>query len=237
MQKKTIARKNNTGRIPWKKQDENLGNPLIELSGSLDCGKIPLGQALAYRLGGQFYNFPIFNAPSSITGTGLLMALTTSVEALEANPEWWTHLYLANLWENHKLIKEALTYGPVVVCNWTVGARVYAQASCRMPKNQSKELVKGLTDPDIPIILQGDVYEHDANVPVKFTKKFQLNFQRELTDINWIKKIYLSYPDDVNRTLRLNRHLDAVVSYIRAVRPDIKDNNFKYSKGLFNIDS
>lgn len=98
--------------------------PLIEILGPIDVGKTFVAQLVARRLGAPFIPFPVLD-PSTITGRGLLASLTTMARSLETYPQWWAHIYAANLYEQKTRIEAALMVGPVVVTNYTTAFKIW----------------------------------------------------------------------------------------------------------------
>lgn len=91
--------------------------PLVEIMGPLDIGKTPVAYLVAKRLNATLITFPVLD-PYSITGRALLSSLSQNSLVLEQNPNWWAHIYAANLYEHKEKIQSSLLKGPVVVTNY-----------------------------------------------------------------------------------------------------------------------
>ena len=101
------------------KEKPKKENPIIEIMGPIDIGKTLIAQLVARRLNATLFAFPILD-PYSMTGRGLLAALSQTPRGLESNPYWWSHIYAANMYEQKEKIKEALEkHQPkIVVFSW-----------------------------------------------------------------------------------------------------------------------
>ena len=109
-----------------KKKKENI---LIEILGQIDCGKKEIGDLVAKKLGATYLSFPLLFNLDSPTASILRNALIHSPRVLEANPQWWAHIYMAHLQEVKDKINAALEHGPVVVTNYVMAFRVWARAA------------------------------------------------------------------------------------------------------------
>lgn len=106
---------------------EKHQNPIIEISGAIDLGKTPIAQLIAKRIAATYISFPLLD-PYSPTGRILLASLNNDPKKLEKNPNWWAHLYAANLYESKDKIAEAQARGPVVITNYTHAFKIWFNA-------------------------------------------------------------------------------------------------------------
>ena len=100
--------------------------PLIEIVGQIDCGKKYMSQMLASKIGGYSLNFPLLGSDTPISNL-LLKTLAQCPEKLEANPHWWIHVYIANIYESKKLIENLLKEMPVITVNYINAFRVWSK--------------------------------------------------------------------------------------------------------------
>lgn len=107
-----------------KKKEDQVKFPLIEILAPIDCGKTPIAKLVARKLSGYYFSFPVLD-PQSMTGRILLTSLVNNVEAIEAQPHWWSHIYAAHLYEQKEKLESLLEEGPVVVTNYTLAYRAW----------------------------------------------------------------------------------------------------------------
>ena len=103
-------------------------HPIIEITGQLDVGKASIAEAVARGLKAPLFAFPVLDH-QSFTGRALLWALAGKGELLEQAPQWWAHLYIANLLEKADEIYSASLQGPVIVTNYTTGFSIWMHAA------------------------------------------------------------------------------------------------------------
>lgn len=197
--------------------------PLIELLGELDSGKVQIGQALARKLKGQCLQFPMFNAPRSLTGLGLMTLLGQNTELLESNPQWWCLMYAANLWENADKVRQALRYGPVVVINWTTAAKVYHRILTDADKRASYELIRGLPEPDFRFIILGERQDWPGNFDVSFTPLLTRRLNAGMR--NFSRAPHLRVEHAQNPLTAANKCAQEIADSILKKRPDLKNKS------------
>ncbi len=140
--------------------------PLIEIMGPLDIGKTPVAKLVARRLSSTSIPFPVLD-PSSLTGRGLLTSLASVSKELESTPDWWAHIYAANLYEQVEKIEYALMLGPVVVTNYVMAYRIWMKALGVDISN----FTRNIPEPSVAYLLKGDPI-----VPIA-RPKFQLSIE------------------------------------------------------------
>jgi hypothetical protein len=103
--------------------------PIIEVCGPPDIGKGYIARLLAKRLGGVMVELPNISL-SSFTGPLLFRLLSSNTETLEASPDWWAHVYAANVIETvDKIMEPVKASVPVVVTNYVTAVGAWAAAA------------------------------------------------------------------------------------------------------------
>ena len=166
------------------KDKEGLPNPLVEIMGPIDMGKVSLAKLVARRLNCQYIGFPILD-PTTLTGRGLLSLLTT--EKLETVPEWWAHFYAAHLYEQGERIRKELEVKPVVVTNYIYSYRYWM----RNLGIETTSFTTGLPIPNMGYALTGDPIDNSFGTKFNFSPEFTLRQKRTYAKIphTYIKSI------------------------------------------------
>lgn len=133
------------------KKKPTKSHPLVEIVGVPDIGKKYLAQLVAKKLYGNYLPFPNLS-PASFTGRILLYYLNRDYSEIYAKPEWWRHVYLANMYEQAVQIPELLKLGPVVVTNYTTSFMLYNRAL--KPVSSFEGFFQSLPMPNVSIILE-----------------------------------------------------------------------------------
>lgn len=156
-------------RLWGAKPEEREPPPVIEIVGTVDCGKRVIGELVAARIGATFISLPVLN-PSRPVGKALLSGLLQNPQVLEERPEWWCHLYAAQLYEVKHEISRALSSGrPVIITNYLISFRLWAGA---MGLSSLRGWTKGLPEPRIAYGLRGLPCPTNGNIPVNFSEDF-----------------------------------------------------------------
>lgn len=145
-------------------------NPLIEIAGPIDIGKTPIASLVAKRLNGAFISFPILTT-TNVTGRSLLAALSTNTNALEASPNWWSHIYAANLYEQSLKISDYISRQPLVVTNYKVAFKLWM-------KNLGIDVssyVRDLPSPSLIYILGGNHKIENSKPIYNFSEKLKIS--------------------------------------------------------------
>lgn len=156
--------------------------PLIEIMGSVDIGKSLVAKYLALRINAEFKSFPILD-PKSPTGRILLFGLTKNIQLLEKNPEWWMHIYAANLYEQGAYLREALKKGPVIVTNYMYSYKAW-MGSCGINSREfGKSFTASLPVPNIAysISTSEPLIEH-TGLKIGFSEELKYNLKKNLSN-------------------------------------------------------
>jgi hypothetical protein len=204
--------------------------PLIELCGDLDCGKTVVGEAIARKLGTQFYKFPVLDATKSLTGLALLTLLGQNPQALENNPWWWAHMYIANMHENQYKILDMQAHGPVIVSNWRTAARTYLGATVQCTGGE-RALYRGLAVPDLVITLLGQPWDVPGNFYVDFSPRLKRTLHSSFLTQSCTRFISVVV-DEKNTTRGINEVAQKITNIILRKFPHVKQQkDFKYAPG------
>jgi len=195
--------------------------PLIELVGQIDCGKKAIAPLLAKRIYGTYLTFPCLN-PESFTGRALIAALTTSPRELEKNPGWWFHLYSANLFEFKDQLNGLLKLMPVVVTNYLIGMRTWANATGIDMDHFLKGFSTGLPNTTKAYSIIGSPWDTPGNLRSNFSSEFQFRVNRNMANPHDKRVTKHFIPQDISRSNQLN-------TIVRELATDI-DN--RYHTGL-----
>lgn len=181
---------------------------------------------LARKLQGQFFSFPVLN-PLSATGGALLSLLVHHPKELEKNPEWWAHMYCANLFESRPEVVEALKQGPVVVTNYTHSFRVWAQAV--FESEDIRHLlgyVRGLPKPHTVLSVWGEAWQSPNNFPVKFSQALSTRIRLAHQHSTRTKRFSLIWDEERYRHIILNKCIQSMAEIVCAQHPHVKINPF-----------
>lgn len=160
-------------------------NPIIEIMGPPDIGKKLISRLVAKKIFGLFVELPDLN-PEFFAGQALLHWLRTAPRRLEENPEYWAHIYAANLYESKEKIESLRLKYPVVVTNYTQSHKAWMRCS-----GLDTDYIKGFTyrlpRPNMVIVLGGEEVPHlPGNFKVNFSSEIYLKlrayFTRKLLD-------------------------------------------------------
>jgi len=213
------------------KTKDPLPYPVIEILGDLDVGKCAVADAVARKLKGNCLKFPMFNAPKSLTGLGLMTLLGQNTRMLEANPQWWSLIYAANMWENHQQVLEAKKFGPVVIVNWVTACRTYYKLLADIDSRATYALVRDLTPSDFRFVLRGEPFDFPGNFGVQFSSPFRRRLSKAMQEITHATHIHVDYRQQTTQTV--NRVAQTIVDSILKKRPDLKTQAFSYTPGHF----
>lgn len=199
--------------------------PLIEIVGPPDCGKRLVGAQIARKLGGRFFSFPTLNVLSA-TGGALLSLLVNHPQELESNPEWWSHIYAANLFEMRGQLLDALNQGPVVVTNYIQGFKIWAEVAREEDKRTLWGYTTGLPAPNTVLHLWGDTWESPGNFKVHLSQSLQMRLRSAYQRSAVHQKFTLLWEEEKYRHLVLNKCVTAMCNHLKTKYPTLEINPF-----------
>lgn len=160
-----------------KKQKEPF--PIIEMMGPIDIGKTNVSMLVAKRLKGNFLSLPVLD-PYTSTGRALLAALSNSPRALEKKPEWWAHIYIANVYEQADRIESLRMIGPVVINNYLLSYRSWMRATGMNMAVWLKGFTVNLTEPLAAYSVVGHDPLPTSGPKFDFSPEFILSIKRSM---------------------------------------------------------
>lgn len=173
--------------------------PMIEIMGLPGIGKTLIAQRLARALRGTSFSFPNLD-PESPTGSPMLQILTTNPQFVLEYPEWWGHIYLANIYEKKPEIVEALSQGPVVAVNYIRSFTVWSRSSGFRPESGFSGFSSGLPITQTSFTLWGGNIRTPGDLPVEhpheLLERLRMGFKfsyKELTEHIRIPKDGLAF--------------------------------------------
>jgi hypothetical protein len=204
-------------------QKKKTKYPLIEIGGTIDCGKRAIAQLVARKFVAVHIEFPIFNPPYSASGTGLLEALTTRIQELERNPLWWCHMYAANLYESRDRLLSLLDRMPVVVTNYIHSFRIWAHAMNLDMTRFYHGYTIGLPAPNMFFCVQGQPWATPGNLPVKFSPQLKHKIDMGFRGTSLAcHKMLLTDDRDRFRHIILNKAAQSIALKIKSKYPDMQ---------------
>jgi hypothetical protein len=155
--------------------------PVIEILGAIDIGKTYVAQLVARRLKGIHLSFPVLDV-RTWTGGVLLASLSKRPRELENNPEWWAHVFAANLYEQkHKLIDLSQKM-PVVVTNYTLAYRIWMKATGIDMSKFLKGFTVNLPQPTIGYVMIGNPLIPIDKPLFEFSTDFALRIKKGMNN-------------------------------------------------------
>lgn len=213
---------NSRARV-WGLEDKPQKYPLIELGGFVDVGKRHTACLVATRLMGHVLEFPIFNAMGSVPGTALLAAVSTRADELVENPQWWAHLYAANLYEHKPALMQRLAEAPCVVVNYTNSFRLWTKTSTlRHNTHTSLEgFVDGLPKPDMFFLLKGKSWNPPGNTPQGFDDAFLQRLHFRMSCNRTAQHVQMDDYESKFRHVQINSAAEHIVRQVLRVYPHL----------------
>jgi hypothetical protein len=153
--------------------------PLIEILGPIDIGKKKIASLIARRLLGVHFSFPTFSTKSS-TSMALFERYTKDTVFLENNPQWWAHIYIANLYESLEVIKSSLEKMPVVVTNYVFSYKAWNSSLGVDMAHFLDGFTVDLPQPNIGYCLDGPTIESADNLDVNLSYYFKETYRKSI---------------------------------------------------------
>lgn len=189
--------------VGLKKVVEEVEFPLVEITGQIDCGKKSIASLVAKRIYGTHLTFPCLS-PESFTGRALLAALSAQPRDLELNPGWWFHLYAANLFEFKDTLDRLTKIMPVVVTNYLIGMRAWANSTGLDMTHFLKGFSAGLPAPVKAYSIVGEAWDSPGNFKVNFSPEYQLRVNKSLSALTDKRVTKIQMPYGLPRFDQLN---------------------------------
>jgi hypothetical protein len=180
--------------------------PLIEITGTPDCGKRLIAQLIAKKIGGSVVCLPFLDY-GSYTGRALIEIMSKNPKNLEKEKHWWFHMYAANIQEKRIEIANLLKIGPVVVTNYTTSCKIWARAC-------SIDNMLGFHK-DLPIVdIVFGLYGRKLKTPNNFEVEFSEELVEKITNIVRNRKEPKYIKVELNSSTRLWEELNRVSSVV-----------------------
>ncbi len=155
--------------------------PIIEIMGPMDVGKTYIAKLVARRINGMHVSFPVLDT-STMTGRALLSALSRSPRGLESSPEWWAHIYIANVYEQMNKLKEINSKMPLVITNYVLSYRIWMKATGVDMAHFLKGFTINLPQPNVAYSIIGENPVPQDRPTFDFSPEFVLRVQRGMSN-------------------------------------------------------
>lgn len=198
------------GKILNLRKKPSNRNPVIEILGCVDVGKTFIANLLARRILGTCITLPKFD-PDSATGLALLKYLSEDPQHLERNPEWWAHIYAANIYEQKSKIVSALEAGPVIVTNYWMALRGWVSSTDANLETGLTGFSGGIPPPTIGYVVLGPRIERQFHIfSPKFSPSFMLRVNMYMSRMGDKRCVKIHMQDSPLTHIRINKAVDEI---------------------------
>lgn len=197
--------------------------PLIEIFGSIDCGKAMIVKLVARMLGCPALYLPVLTAGTA-TSTVMLSKGPMIDHHLTHNPEWWQLLAMAHIFEHREILEQRT--GPLIVTNYLVGWRTWSRA---LGINHQGYISEKLPEPSYVYKVTGKELHHPGMM--RFAGNALLKRKINSTILRANRKLMHHVPLVENRYRHISINETAKIiahDIARRYKLDIVDDEFEY---------